>query len=670
MKANKFVSAILVLALVLAGIFMLAQQGSIGVESLERHEAVVGMLSPAGNNTTTNTDDIPDTSLTYTADPVTSIPVRDMPVGEYFPGFEQYERWLNGETDLDFEGIPPALQESLLQEALNLPEYSPRPPSSLTPTLLGGFDSLDSNNCCGGATVIPPDPELAAGPNHLIAAVNLSFEIYDVNTGTSPIGPITYATFFSSSASTSCTATAGVGPFDPNVLYDEEYDRFIIAAAGDNGTAYCIGVSQTGDPLSAWCLYAFENVDVGGQFFDYPHTGIGDDAFYMGANLFGSGQGWVYAMDKTAMYGCAPAPIVQRQINSGHHTPQPLNLHGFAQGTWPAAGDPHYFIAGEAFGNANNYLLYSWDDPFGANNLTLTANFNLPTIHGVTVGSPVQSPQQGGTALTGNDPRPLDFEYRNGSGWTTMTVSCNPGGGTVNCIQWAEIDLGTQTVVQTDVFASKNQHRFFPDLAVDDCGNAMVGYTKSNEDNFPGIWAAGPLVAGSNPGEMEMKAGEMTYSAFANRWGDYTGMTIDPAGETFYYLGEYSKDNGNGIANWGTWVGMASFGCNDNSVWMASTTPLNGTMPNPGDTIQWESTITNSGVNGTAMARVILTRPGQPDIVLAGPQAITLTTGQTITTILTYTVPTTATIGQLFEIVTEVVGGGNIDTDAVTYIVQ
>jgi hypothetical protein len=61
--------------------------------------------------------------------------------------------------------------------------------------------------------------------------------------------------------------------------------------------------------------------------------------------------------------------------------------------------------------------------------------------------------------------------------------------------------------------------------------------------------------------EFELKAGETAYTSFqnrrqANRWGDYTGMTIDPDGERFWYLGEYPVDNGLST-NWGTWV--ASF---------------------------------------------------------------------------------------------------------------
>ena len=44
------------------------------------------------------------------------------------------------------------------------------------------------------------------------------------------------------------------------------------------------------------------------------------------------------------------------------------------------------------------------------------------------------------------------------------------------------------------------------------------------------------------------------------RWGDYTGMTVDPGGETFWYLGEYSKDTGTTQGRWGNWIAEISLG--------------------------------------------------------------------------------------------------------------
>jgi hypothetical protein len=64
-----------------------------------------------------------------------------------------------------------------------------------------------------------------------------------------------------------------------------------------------------------------------------------------------------------------------------------------------------------------------------------------------------------------------------------------------------------------------------------------------------------------------MKSGERAYDSFQrpgpHRWGDYSGMTIDPDGQTFWYLGEYSKDIINfNPTTWGNYIGSFSFpGC-------------------------------------------------------------------------------------------------------------
>ena len=56
------------------------------------------------------------------------------------------------------------------------------------PVLGTSFDSIDVLECCGAGTLNPPDPEMAAGPNHLVAVVNASVEIYDTS-GASLAGP-------------------------------------------------------------------------------------------------------------------------------------------------------------------------------------------------------------------------------------------------------------------------------------------------------------------------------------------------------------------------------------------------------------------------------------------------------------------------------------------------
>ncbi|HRQ63285.1 MAG TPA: hypothetical protein PKZ76_00215 [Xanthomonadaceae bacterium] len=512
------------------------------------------MGSPTGRDDTIGVDFVA---------PVT-IELADIPAREY-PGDSQLDRFLRGEITLERKKrLLSAERMAELQEAAMRFADDPNVhqmqsgPGLRAPVAGASFDSLDFNDCCGGGGNVPPDPELAVGLSHVIAVVNVAFEIYD-KSGTSLVGPITLSSFFSALGGSSCTAG---GPFDPNVLYDEEADRYMIAADGA-GNAYCVGVSATGDPLGAWHLYQFPT-NVGGAFFDYPHAGIGRDAIYMGANMFNPGfvEARVWAFDKVAMYAGAPATMVTRSTG-GDSTPQPINLHGFLQGTWPTSG-PHYILTDRNF-NGQTVALHAWTDPFGANTFVTLNVLNLPAFHGGTVGFPVNVTQSGGGTIQANDFRVLDFEYRNGRGWTAMTVSCNPGGGTTNCVQWAEIDLDSATLVQAGVFASNGDHRFFPDVAANHCGDMAVGYTKSSASMFPSVWVSGresgdPL--GTLQAEVEVKAGEINYVAFdgaPRRWGDYSGMTIDPDGLTFWYLGEYSKITGNPSGRWGNYIGSFTF---------------------------------------------------------------------------------------------------------------
>jgi hypothetical protein len=147
-----------------------------------------------------------------------------------------------------------------------------------------------------------------------------------------------------------------------------------------------------------------------------------------------------------------------------------------------------------------------------------------------------------------------------------MTVSCNPGAGAVNCVRWAQINLANASLGPSGsgTYGSNGVYRFFPDLAVNRCNDMAVGYTKSGSSMYPGIWVTGrehSSAAGTLQGEIQLKAGEKSYSAFDGspyRWGDYTGMTVDPDGERFWYLGQYSKNIVAG-ANWGTYIGSFAY---------------------------------------------------------------------------------------------------------------
>jgi hypothetical protein len=545
--------------LLLLGVWLISRPVGIPAESAARQQALRQSMAPVGA-------DVAQAATDYSQAPISPVVVNvaDIPVGVYDPN-NLYDRWQRGEADLDENEfrVSPAEAAALQADAMKLSpnaniQIAQSGPGLNAPTPGVAFDSLDTTECCGGGAVVPPDPIMAAGPNHLVAIVNLAFEMYD-KTGANLSGPTTMASFFAS-VGTGCASN----PFDPNVLYDEEADRWIIAADG-NGTHYCIAVSQTPDPTGSYNIYSIPAQPVGGEFHDYPHTGVGDTYIVAGANQFGGAipggfEGRVWAMDKNVMYSGGALTPVTFSTGGTEGTPQPLHLHGYGQGTWPSMGSTHYFATDPYDGCTVN--IWQWNIPATP---TIVSTYDLCAATGVSGGFPVNFPQSGGNTIQANDWRMREFEYRNGYGWIADSISCNPGGGTVDCVRWHQVDLtGTPTLAQAGVYASTGQYRTFPDLAVNHCDDMVVGYTKSSSSMFPSVWYTGREsvdAPGTLQAEAELKAGEVTYTAFdtpPHRWGDYTGMTIDPDGLTFWYLGQYSK-NIAGNARWGNYIGSFTY---------------------------------------------------------------------------------------------------------------
>ena len=604
-SATTFLRISLVVVLLIAGVWLVGRRAAPAAESAARQSAVL-QAAPGGRaQVDPNAPPLPDM---FMAEP-TTVDLRTIPAGVYDPN-NQFDRWQRGEIDLtENESIVSEAEAAALREAsMNLPPSSniddatavtANGPLVGAPALGASFESLKYTECCGGGGNVPPDPELAVGPNHVIAVVNVAFEIYN-KSGTTLVGPTTFSSFMAGNAN--CT-----GVFDPNAIYDEEYDRYILGIDAD-GSYYCIAVSQTGDPTGNWNLYAFPTA-TGNEFFDYPHAGVGRDAIYMGANIFTSVflESRVYAFDKVAMYNGQAAASVVKDLPTTEDTPQPLHLHGWAQGTWPTSG-PHYFFT-ETDYDGSSYSVWSWANPFtNTSPAKVGATLNLNAYTGVTAGLPIDVPQSGGSTVQANDYRPQDFEYRDGYAWSVSTIGCNPGGGTVNCLRWVKVNPATATIADAGVYSSAGQHRFFGDLAVNACGDMALGYSKSSTTMWPSVWYTGRKAAdaaGTLQAEAELKAGELVYTAFDSvprRWGDYTEMTIDPAGTTFWYLGEYSENTGTTQGRWGTWIG--SFSYNDCVPGGPTATPTNTPGPTatatatntPGPTATPTDTPTNTPI--------------------------------------------------------------------------
>ena len=478
----------------------------------------------------------------------------------YKPIRSQYERWLAGEIDLDEmeQRVGPAERAELQQEALNMPagneaQLDGTVPSSNAPTLLTQFAALDASDCCGAGTSVPPDSDMAAGLNHLIAVENSSFEIYN-KVGTSLAGPILFDNFL--------TSLGAAGTFDPTVLYDTEHDRFVMGV--EDGANFFLMVTQTSDPTGAWNLYKFDARFYGDEFFDYPHIGIGDHAIFMGANMFGGSvpfgyEGRAYAMDKNAAYAGTSMTVVTASLGYDGGTPQPLNLTGFSQNAVPKPFNTHYFITD--YYDGSTAWIWAWPNALSGGVPAISQTYTLAPVGGI----PVNTPQLGGNFIQANDYRFRSFEYRNGYVWATESISYNPGSGTVNMFRWSKFNFNAVGFPRVDggLFGNTASHYLFPDITANKCDDVAVGFLASDSTIYPGVRITGRLStepAGTLQSSSLVKAGEANYVAFDGspyRWGDYSGMAIDPDGKTFWYMGEYAKTLVGPAANYGNYI--ASF---------------------------------------------------------------------------------------------------------------
>jgi hypothetical protein len=476
------------------------------------------------------------------------------------------------------KGAPPAAAPSspLLRKLL---KNMFRPTPTMPPPLLT-FDGIDEAQ--GQCSCVPPDSDGDVGPNHYVEAVNVAFKVFDKN-GNTLSGPTTYNSFFTGTGTPCDTANQG----DPIAFYDHQADRWVItdfAFTAFPGTSFweCIGVSQSPDPVAGpWAQYAIR-IDPANtnQLGDYPKFGMWNDggtqnAYFFTVNLFINNTTFVgvraFALDRASMIGGGPANAIAFTIPpAGLGNAYSLVPAGFRTGTPPPAGRDEFLLAIDSPPNENTSLtqvkgwLFHVDFATPANS-TLGILPNHSPNATITVDPFVEAwtnmagftivPQSGTTDRidTLGDRMMTPVVYQNLGGteslWADYTTIQNfPNGPTT--VRWYQFDVTggsfPATPVQQQDWSNGGDtlFRFMPSIAVDDAGNAAIGYSVSSGTVHPGIRYAGRL-AGDPPGDLGQ--GEATLFTGAGsqldsfgRWGDYSMTTVDPSdGMTFWHVNEY-----------------------------------------------------------------------------------------------------------------------------------
>ncbi|MEE4379344.1 MAG: VCBS repeat-containing protein [Candidatus Competibacteraceae bacterium] len=470
--------------------------------------------------------------------------------------------------DRDLEGsvMPPlpGTLDPLLEVQDNAPE---RDASRVFTTPMLNFEGQSFTG------VVPPDTVGDVGPNHYIQMVNNSgssiFRIYN-KSGTLLVGPAELDSLWT--AGGNCATGAG----DPIVLYDPLANRWLMSEFADRnlGNQLCVYISKTADPVTGgWWLYDFPTPN----FPDYPKYAVWPDGYYVSTNE-ATGPA-VYALDRTQMISGAAATLQRFTAPGlpafGFQALIPGDLDG---ATPPPAGSPNYFMrhrdteANNDPPNAQDILeLWSfkvdWSKP--ANSM-FTGPFNIQVsefdsdLCGLSSFFCFAQP---GTMQTLDPLREVimwRLQYRNFDNYETLVGNfvTDVNGMDQGGIRWFELrksGAGNWTLFQEGTYAPDLVNRWMGSIAMDQAGNIALGYSASSSAVFPSIRYTGRLAGDAlgtmSQGETTLIAGNGSQT-FADRWGDYSAMSVDPADDcTFWYTNEYMPSNG----QWNTRIGAFKF---------------------------------------------------------------------------------------------------------------
>ena len=418
----------------------------------------------------------------------------------------------------------------------------------------------------------PPDTNGTVGATQYVQWVNLSFAVFDKNTGAKILGPLAGNTLWSGFGGGCQSNNNG----DPVVVYDKIANRWVMSQFSVSTTPYlqCVAVSQTSDATGAWYRYSFSYGNT--LFDDYPKMAVWSDAYYETFDMFQNGQTYVgpdaCAYDRNKMLAGQPATQVCFQQSASLGPLLPADLDG---STLPPTGSKEYFLT---FGT-NTLGLYKFHVDF-----TTPANstFTGPTTISVAAFSPLCS---GGTCVVqpGTTQR-LDsladrlmyrLAYRNFGTHESLVVSHSVVAGSSSGVRWYEIQnpSGTPVVAQQSTYAPDSTYRWMPSVAMDQAGDLAVGYSKSSPSLYPSIAYAGRLSTdpvNTLQSEVSVVTGTGSQTGGLSRWGDYSAMQIDPVDDcTFWYTQEYIKTNGN--FNWNTRIANFKFASCGAQVTLSST---------------------------------------------------------------------------------------------------
>ena len=359
--------------------------------------------------------------------------------------------------------------------------------------------------------------------------------------------------------------------FDPKVVYDEHAQRFVVIGLQRNTTNFsrimlAVSKNERPDTVSDWHMFSinsFETINGIDSWADYPGFEVDEEAVYITASMFTfatrSFQGvrlWI--VDKGVsggFYGGGPTisfgPYNPYLSGGTPTTTMPAQVHGIG-GVGSTIGT--YLVSSPLFSDGTiTAQIFTIRDPLGS--VTFSFNqINLGKISQDNFGMPDASQLGSAILIETNDARTLDAVWRNNKLWMTLTV--NPRTPDIDANQatahWVRIDttngiftLEAQSNLGGESFSNQTSTSF-AGVALNEKGQVAFGYAASSPTMYAGAY--GTIFLGTQEYNFEVQKGLDYYSrqfgGTRNRWGDYTGISVDPTDNSFWLFNQFADVRG------------------------------------------------------------------------------------------------------------------------------
>lgn len=381
----------------------------------------------------------------------------------------------------------------------------------------------------------PPDPMIAAGPNHLVVVVNTVIAIY-TKSGTL-VSQTNFSDFFGQFNISSCC-------FDPRIVYDQEHQIFVFVAAERGpqaGDAHIfVAVSQTSDPTGNWNKFVLDHSE-NGTWPDFPGLGISDSAVYIGDDQLpfttGAAESWITIIPTSELIAGSSTLNVTRfkKVKTGSGAA--------AFGIEPAVqygSSSEEFLLGNPDGNSI---------PFFTINTAGTPTLSVVNVPVPAFRNTPEAIQPNTTITIPPGPNVLSPVWRNNSLWFTQGVADSSGQNPV--VRWYELDTPSKAVKQVGTESGVGA-AYYGALTVRPDGGVDLVYCTSSATQFASAGYAHRDPT-DPPNTMPIsgvyKAGDATFTG--SRYGDLFGMSPDPSGSGTWGIAEIASGGG---ANHGTAV--------------------------------------------------------------------------------------------------------------------